>query len=278
MQSHLPAMRAQARSWTWAQLPQLYRPAWPHAGLLQGSNAGTCGSAMNITGSITDVTCNSNHTSSWGVFSHPWIVPREPTQSGTVASCSLVRKSKPFFRAKRIRRDSVACPGDESLPKSHDVKDPPKLSWRSSRARCFLSIYMWNGLNTVTMDVVHTPNSSKTFQGTERWLQSSMQVSMYTNEFLRLGKAKQTNKKVQNIPADKYKISNATENTKQQPKYTAFPENSTGKWPKSTWTALQAGGREGAEVTLGAWWPELCHGQLQSTGCCIARSVVRLCI
>lgn len=56
-----------------------------------------------------------------------------------------------------------------------------------------------------------------------------MQVSMYTNEFLRLGKAKQTNKKVQNIPADKYKISNATENTKQQPKYTAFPENSTGK-------------------------------------------------
>lgn len=53
------------------------------------------------------------------------------------------------------------------------------------------------------MDVVSTPNSSKTFQGIERWLQSSMQVSIYTNEFLGLEKQ---NQKVQNLSEDKYKI------------------------------------------------------------------------
>lgn len=117
---------------------RLDRPAWPPRRLIARFKCRDMWKYMNTTGSNTDATRNSNSISSWGILSHPWIVPMASTESGRVASWPLMRTSKPFFRVERILQYSVACPGKESLPKLPDVRDPPITLLKKLKGQMFL--------------------------------------------------------------------------------------------------------------------------------------------
>lgn len=97
---------------------------------------------------------------------------------------------------------------------------------------------------------------------------------MYTHGFLRLGKQNQKKYKTHRAINTRYKMQRKTQNDNQNIELSQRTiQGCDQEHPDS---ALVRQPWEGAEMTLEAWW--LIYGQLQSTGCCIAKSVVRLCI
>lgn len=149
---------------------------------------GTCESAMttNGSGSSVDVTCKSNYTSSWGTF-HTLELYQCTQQSSW--ACHWWEKEAIL---QSVKNSAVFCSlsPNESLPMFY-VKDSPITHLKKLKAwrRQMLLIYLHVKWVEYSQDGVgDTPNSSKTFPGTECWLQSSMQASIHTNGFLCLGR------------------------------------------------------------------------------------------
>lgn len=102
----------------------------------------------------------------------------------------IEESATPFFRGERRLQGSAACPPSASVPRFYDVRDPPITLLKKLKGQMFLVYLHVKWVEYSRGGGGRTADSSKTFQGTERRLQPSMQVSLYTHGFLCLGKQK----------------------------------------------------------------------------------------
>lgn len=78
------------------------------------------------------------------------------------------RNQKPFFRGGKKPAVFCSLSPNESLPRLYDVRDPPITLLKKLKGQTFLIYLHVKWVEYSRGGVRCTPDSSKTFQGTER--------------------------------------------------------------------------------------------------------------